>query len=190
MPAAVPEIEIAHHAHALGPGRENDEGNARHAFQRHRMRAELFVKLNVRPLRQEIEVELREHRREAVGILHVDHIAAEARPQLIALRAVGEASSEQACIVDPVEFTLVALFVNDADFLRIRQKGAHHRDVALHMPPEIMERVGMPALDDGIGFARELAHVGLPSERERMRSVPAIGTRSQSGRCAISYSIS
>jgi len=58
------------------------------------------------------------------------------------------------------------------------------------MRAEVAERIGMPTFDDGIGLRRERAHCGAPSERERMRQVPASGTRSQSGRCASSYSIS
>jgi hypothetical protein len=41
-----------------------------------------------------------------------------------------------------------------------------------------------------IGFRRERAHCGASSERERIRQVLANGTRSQSCRCASSYSIS
>ena len=52
------------------------------------------------------------------------------------------------------------------------------------------ERVGRATLDDRIGFRRERAHCGASSERERIRQVLANGTRSQSGRCASSYSIS
>ena len=52
------------------------------------------------------------------------------------------------------------------------------------------QRVGRATLDDRIGFRRERAHCGASSERERIRQVLANGTRSQSGRCASSYSIS
>ena len=55
---------------------------------------------------------------------------------------------------------------------------------------EVAERIRMPPFYNGIGFRRERAHCGRPSERERMRQVPATGTRIQSGRCASSYSIS
>ena len=58
------------------------------------------------------------------------------------------------------------------------------------MRAEIAEGVGMATLDDGISFGRSRAHSAGASERERMRQVPASGTRSQSGRCASSYSIS
>src|ERR1700738_1964372 len=52
------------------------------------------------------------------------------------------------------------------------------------------QRVGRATLDDRIGFRRERAHCGASSERERIRQVLPNGTRSQSGRCASSYSIS
>ena len=80
--------------------------------------------------------------------------------------------------------------VRRANLRRIGYKGAHHGDIFLYMPAEIVKWVGMPALDDGVSFAREFIHDGLPSVREMMRSVPASGTCSQSGRCANSYSIS
>src|SRR5512133_2859088 len=59
--------------------------------------------------------------------------------------------------------------------------------VVFDMRAEIAERIGMATFDDGIGFRRERAHSGAPSERERMRQVPASGTSSQPGRCASSY---
>jgi glycine/D-amino acid oxidase-like deaminating enzyme len=73
---------------------------------------------------------------------------------------------------------------------RIRKENTDEGYVAFHVRAEIPEGVGMATLDDGISLRREGTHSGVPSERERMRQVPASGTRSQSGRCASSYSIS
>ena len=92
--------------------------------------------------------------------------------------------------MDALEAAFVAVLVDDGDPFRVRQEDAHNRHVTFDMGAEIVERIGMATLDDGIGFRRERGHSGMRSERERMRQVPANGTRSQSGRCASSYSIS
>ena len=60
--------------------------------------------------------------------------------------------------------------------------GAHHRFVIFDMEPEIVERVGVTALDHRIGFLREGRHAATASDRDRIRNAPAIGTRTQSGR--------
>src|SRR5262249_18392509 len=54
--AAVPEIEIADDAHALGTRRKEHEADAWHAIERHRMRAELLVKMHMRAFGEEIEI--------------------------------------------------------------------------------------------------------------------------------------
>ena len=92
--------------------------------------------------------------------------------------------------MDALQVAFAALFVDDGNALGIGKEDAHDRHVAIQMRAEIAEGVGMATLDDGIGFRAERAHSGGRSERERMRQVPASGTRSQSGRCASSYSIS
>jgi hypothetical protein len=92
--------------------------------------------------------------------------------------------------MDALKIVFVTLFVDDSNLLGIRKEDANDGRVIFDMRAEIAERIGMPTFDDGICFRRERAHCGAPSERERMRQVPASGTRSQSGRCASSYSIS
>src|SRR5262249_5284519 len=84
MAAAVPEIEIADHTDALGIRDEHHKGHAGYAVERHRVRTELVVELEVIAFAQEIEIEVGQHGRKAVGILNLDHALPEARPQMIA----------------------------------------------------------------------------------------------------------
>src|SRR3546814_11488994 len=79
--AAVPAVEVAHHADALRVGRPDGEAHAFDAFDAARMRAELLEDAAVRPLGHQVKVELAEERREAVGVLEVARLVADARAQ-------------------------------------------------------------------------------------------------------------
>ena len=92
--------------------------------------------------------------------------------------------------MNAIEIAFVALFVDNGDRFGIRQKNADDGNIALDVRTEIMEWVGVATFDHGISFERQRGHAVTPSERVRMRNVPASGTRNQSGRCASSYSIS
>jgi len=74
MPQRVPEIEIADHADGLGIRRQHHERHAIDAIERHRMRAELVVDSPVGAFAQQIEIEVAEHGREAVGIVEIDDV--------------------------------------------------------------------------------------------------------------------
>src|SRR5262249_37121305 len=113
-----------------------------------------------------------------------------ARAQAVVSRPIGPTTLEETGIMDALKLAFVTLLVDDGDRLGIREEDANDGRVVFDMRAEVAERIRMPPLDNGIGFRRERAHRDAPSERERMRQVPASGTRSQSGRCASSYSIS
>ena len=81
MPPCIPEIEIADDADPLRVGRQHDEGHPLDAIQHQRMRAELVVKPLMGAFAQEIQVEIRQHRRKAVGIVEIDDGLAEAGAQ-------------------------------------------------------------------------------------------------------------
>ncbi len=144
----------------------------------------------MRSFAEQVEIEIGQNRREAVGILDLDLPFAVTRAQAIVARSIGQMTLEQAGIVDALKIAFVAKLVDDGNAFGIRKEDANDGRVIFYMRAEIAERIGMATLDDGIGFRRERTHCGSPSERERMRQVPASGTRSQSGRCASSYSIS
>src|SRR5215471_1580804 len=154
------------------------------------MGAQLFVKVHMGTFAEQIEIEFGQDRREAVGIFELDLPLAVARAQAVVSRPIGQTALEQAGVMDALKIAFVTLFVDDGNFLGIRKENANDGRVIFDMRAEIAERIGMPTFDDGVRFRRERTHCGAPSERERMRQVPASGTRSQSGRCASSYSIS
>ena len=146
--------------------------------------------MHLGPFAQQIEVEIGQNRRKPIRVLDLDLALAVAGAYAIAARAVRQPTLEQSGVMHALESAFVALLIDDGDGLGIRKEDADQRHVAFDMRAEIVEGVGMTPLDDGISFRRERAHCGVPSERVRMRQVPASGTRSQSGRCASSYSIS
>src|SRR5262245_33554544 len=154
------------------------------------MGAQLFVGVHMRPFAEQVEIKIGQDRREAVGILDLDLPFAVARAQAVVSRPIGQTALEQAGIMDALKLAFVPLLVDVADPLSIRNADANHGRAVFDMRAEVAERIGMPPLYNGIGFRRERAHCEVPSERERMRQVTANGTRSQSGRCASSYSIS
>ncbi len=71
VPAPVPVVELAHHAHAPGIGRPHGEVHAGHAVAYHGVGAQLLVQAQVRALAHEVDVQLAQARAEAVGVLHV-----------------------------------------------------------------------------------------------------------------------
>ncbi len=78
MSQRIPEIEIADHADRFGVRRQHHERDAVDAIERHRMRAELVIDPPVGAFAQQIEIEVAEHGREAVGIVEIDDVFAEA----------------------------------------------------------------------------------------------------------------
>ena len=72
MAPAVPDIEIADDAHAPRVRREYGEGDARHAIERDRMRAELVIEPEMGALAQQIEIEIGQNRRKAIGVVQFD----------------------------------------------------------------------------------------------------------------------
>src|SRR5262249_58953726 len=161
-----------------------------HPVEHHGMSAKLLVKMDVRALPQQVEIEIGQDRGEAVRVLDLDLPVAVARAQAVMSRPIAQATFEEARIVDAVKVALMALIVDDRHFLGIGKEDTYHRCAVFQVRAEVAEWVGMTTLDDRIGFRCERAHCAASSERERMRQVPANGTRSQSGRCASAYSIS
>src|SRR5258708_541324 len=154
------------------------------------MGTQLFVKVHMGPFAEQIEIELGQDRREAVGGFELHLPVAVARAQAIVSRPIGQTALEQAGIMDALKIVFVTLFVDDGNFLGVRKEDANDGRVIFDMRAEIAERIGMATFDAGIGFRRERAHCGPPSERESMRQVPASATRTEPTRYASSHSIS
>src|SRR5438105_6391777 len=82
MAAAIPRIEIANDANAAGVRDKHREGHAGHAVQRHWVRTELVVERKVIAIAEQMEVEIGQDGRKAVGILELDQPLPEARAQV------------------------------------------------------------------------------------------------------------
>src|SRR3569832_2738754 len=83
MTPPVPEIEIADHGDAPRIRRQHDEADAVGAVEPHRMRAELVVYPLMSAFAEQIEIEVRQNRREAVGVLEFDDTVAEFGAKLV-----------------------------------------------------------------------------------------------------------
>src|SRR6202162_2038324 len=94
MPPCIPEIKITDNADPLRVWRQHDESHPFDAVQHQRMRAELVINPLMGAFAQEIQVEIRQYRRKAVGIVEVDHGLAEAGAQLIPFGAVRKRPGE------------------------------------------------------------------------------------------------
>jgi len=92
--AAVPIVEVAHHADAPGIGCQHREGDPRDAVQHHRVGAELLVEVHMRALAEQIEVEVGQHRGKTVGIFEFDHALSEPRAHAVAPRSIAQAPCE------------------------------------------------------------------------------------------------
>src|SRR5215208_2822699 len=112
MAPAVPEIEVTDDADAPCVGGEDRKADAGYAFEHHRMRAELVVELKMRAFTEQKQIEIRQHRREAIRVLHLDYPIAEARAHSIALRSVGRAAGKQAGVVNAAQTAFMPRLIN------------------------------------------------------------------------------
>ena len=190
MPPRIPVIEIADHADAARVRRQHHEGDALDAVERHRMRAELVIDALMGAFAEQIEIEVAQHGRKAVGVVEFDEFVAEAGAQLIARRAVRQRAGEQPGVMDPRQRRPFAMLADRLDIGGFRQERAHDVLAAFGVKAEIVERIGVVALDDRIGLGGKLGHEASRGCCDRIRSIPVSGMRSQSGRCDSSYSIS
>ena len=69
MTPRIPVVEGADHADPPGVGCPDRKAHARYAIEGHRVGAQLVEAVRVVALQQQVDVELPEKRREAVGIL-------------------------------------------------------------------------------------------------------------------------
>ena len=97
--AAVPEVERAHHAHALGVRRPHRETRAGAGHRAPRVRAELVVDAVVVALAEQVQVEVRQLRREVVRVVLGELVAvavADVQPVRLQRPAERHAALEQA----------------------------------------------------------------------------------------------
>src|SRR5258707_511102 len=75
MDAAIPAIEVAHYADALGTGSPDGKMNAANAFQRDHMSAEFFVSVVMAAFAHEIQIKLAAYDGKSIGIENFEGIA-------------------------------------------------------------------------------------------------------------------
>src|SRR5438876_12225876 len=83
MTPAIPKIEVADYAHPLRRRRKDGKRHAFNAVEHHGMRAEPLVEMYMRAFAKQIEIEIGQDRREAIGILELDLAFAVARAQTV-----------------------------------------------------------------------------------------------------------
>jgi hypothetical protein len=190
MPPPVPEIEVADDADAFGIRRQHHEGDAVDAVERHRMRAELVVDPLMGALAEQMQIEVGQDGRKAVGVVKLDDIVAEVSAQLVFARAVRQRACEQSGFVDLFQGCAFTVLADRLDIPRLGEERTHDLAVALGVQAEIAERIGVAAFDDRIGLGGKFGHAAASGCCERTRMIPVSGTRNQSGRCDSSYSTS
>src|SRR3954469_8552560 len=101
MPARIPEVEVADDADPPRIGSEYNESHPIDPVERHRVRTELVVEPLMGAFAEQIEIEIAQHRREAVGVLELDEVVAEGGGPLVSPGAVRQCAGEQPSIVNP-----------------------------------------------------------------------------------------
>ena len=134
MPAAVPLIELAHHADALGVRRPHHEGDPVDAVDLGRVRAQPLVDLAMAALGEQVDVEVAQHRREPIGVLRLPCRAIAAEPQGIGetVGPVRHRSGEEAVGMQlgEVGHDVAAAAVDDADRVGAGPEHPHRAGMA------------------------------------------------------------
>ena len=155
------------------------------------MRAELVVDPPVGAFAQQIKIEVAKHGREAVGVVEIDGVFAEAGAELVALGAVGQRAGKQAGIVNALERRRFAMLADRFDIRSFGDESAYHAVAALAVQAEITKRIGMLAFDDCRGLGGQLGDEASKDGCDNILMIPIRGTRSHSGRndssCSISF---
>src|SRR3954466_13589443 len=112
MPARIPKIEVADDADPPRIGSKYNESDPISPVERHRVRTELVVEPLMGAFAEQIEIEIAQHRREAVGVLEFDDVVAEAGAQLVSPGAVRQRASEQSRIVNPRQRSSLAVLAH------------------------------------------------------------------------------
>ena len=79
------------------------------------MRAELVVEPLMGAFAEQIEIEIAQDRRKAVGVVEIDDVVAEPGAQLVALRAVRQRAGEQAGVMNARQLRRLAMLVDRLD---------------------------------------------------------------------------
>ncbi len=150
MAAAVPLVERADHADALGIGRPDRKMRARHTFEFHRMGAKLVEQPQVAALPNIVVVHRPEHRPEAERVGDLPLPTRIAGPEADRLTLVdADAAFEEAALVPPLERTDgLAVAVEHGDFERVRDECPRDPAVVCLLNSKDRERIGVLPSDD------------------------------------------
>ena len=157
MRAAVPAIEVADDADALRVGRPDGEVHAGDAADRQAMGAELLPRAVVRPLAEQVQIEVGEDLAELIGIDDVAGDGAFAHAEAVGevLRAAVERHRRLEQPVGPPALHAVDPVVRDQ--LHIRRRRLHRPDEERRLavdndtvPAEYRKRVVVRPGDDGV----------------------------------------
>ena len=141
MAATIPEVEIADDGNGACIGCKHDEADAIDTVYRHRVSAEFVVEPLMRSLAKQIEIEVAQNRRKAIGILQFDRVRAVAGAKAIAFAAIRQGAEEKSGVVNAGQRGLSAVLIDDAHLGRFRQVGANDLAVILTMPAKVVEGV-------------------------------------------------
>jgi hypothetical protein len=101
--ASVPKIEVADHADALRVRREHHKGHSRNTVELAGVCAKFVVEPEVIALAQQVQIEIRQDRRKAIRIVHLNNRVTKPRPQPIARGSLRTRPRKQSGDVDPIE---------------------------------------------------------------------------------------
>jgi hypothetical protein len=164
MTPAVPVIEISDNAHAPRARRPHREGDAGHAVEDGRVRAELLVGVVVCALGQKMPIEIAQQRRETVGVVDLGDVAVPRHLEPVGKQVgpVGQHGFEEPHGMEPLHRGRWCVGGHDADGGRAGHDRAHRHGRAvrcLHaVRPEHGEGVTMLDLRDRADRVRVQRH--------------------------------
>src|SRR5690606_20009641 len=123
--SSVPEIEIADDADPLRVGRPDHKAHAGNAVELHRMSAKLVVQAKMVAFAEQMEIVVRQDRRESIGVLELYFVVSEAGAQTVTCAAAKRAG-EQPGRVDPLKFVFT-VGGNGDHATGVRQKHSYDR---------------------------------------------------------------
>ncbi len=155
--APVPAIEVADDPDAPGVRSPDREAHALDALVRPRVRAEHVVQPFVRPLADEVQVDLAKRRAEPIRVVQLPRVAvreleADAVRELSGSQ-VGDVRGPQA-VADPFHRRRGAVRCNEGCGAGIGVEGSHHRPTTVLVGPENRVRVVVLAASEPVRLVR------------------------------------
>jgi len=116
------------------------------------VRAQLFVRAQVRAFRQEPHIHFTEHRREAIGIVNLMPLTIPLNGQAVIQTgsAIRQRAGKKTALIHSRQFADIAPLLTHKHTRRIRQKSAHRLMAAFLVQAEQRKRVGVAAGAEGI----------------------------------------